>query len=318
METEFILAASDPSILLVSPPFSSIAILTFNEANGNCPRAVPRSLKSYPLLQIDRSPPEIYQIPPAIEGQVRERRFSISDRGDSTRFVLSAPIFGAAPFTIFSTNKTQIVSSTIVPSTRITRLIRAVSRCKIVRDSFATIPRRIYIYIFCRTFSNLSFSTQRSIPYRIHERGEFDSLSINRRTAPRREGPQKPADMNTRLSLEGMENHFSFLLTSNVNSIPTGGIRIRSLGRCHVRGATKKQFLLNTARRTSSLNRRPHPEKIRETNEPLEPNPSNENRGKGIEIGFSLPFLRFVRTRDNDLIAISFICVRIVRILSPQ
>lgn len=148
METEFILAASDPSILLVSPPFSSIAILTFNEANGNCPRAVPRSLKSYPLLQIDRSPPEIYQIPPAIEGQVRERRFSISDRGDSTRFVLSAPIFGAAPSTIFSTNKTQIVSSTIVPSTRITRLIRAVSRCKIVRDSSATIPRRIYIYIY--------------------------------------------------------------------------------------------------------------------------------------------------------------------------
>lgn len=127
-------------------------------------------------------------------------------------------------------------------------------------------------------------TSPRSIPCRINGREEFDFI---RRTGPKREGPQKPADMNTRLSLQGMENvsFFFFLLTSNVNSIPTGGVRIRTLGqgRCHVRGATKKQFLLNTARRTSSLNRRPHPEKIRETNEPLEPNPSShperESRG---------------------------------------
>lgn len=153
METEFILAAKrdgERSILLVSPPFSSIAILTFNETNGNCPpRAVPRSLKSYRFYfrSIDRHPRSIRFRPVshAIVGQARERRFSISDRGDSTRCLFVLPIFGAAPSTIF---ETQIVSSTIVPSTRITRLIRAVSRCKIVRDSSVTIPRRIYIYIY--------------------------------------------------------------------------------------------------------------------------------------------------------------------------
>lgn len=128
-----------------------------------------------------------------------------------------------------------------------TRIRFSAERFRFTKNSF--------ILVDAGQLRSSNLLSSRLVPYRSYDRDALIFRRNDGRPIRRRPGNRS---VNTRLSLRDRNN----LLTSNAKSIATGAIRIHTLGqgRWHVRGATKKRFLLNTARRTSSLNRRPHRE----------------------------------------------------------